>query len=159
MEAAGARKRKGTLGGILLALVLGSFIGAGLYTFDYAEGTSYLSNDPRACVNCHVMRDQYDAWQKGSHHAAATCNDCHVPHDLVGKYATKLEHGYRHSKGFTFQDFHEPIQIKGSSRAVVAENCLRCHQALVREVVSAHGADEVADCLRCHSNVGHGPMK
>jgi hypothetical protein len=31
---------------------------------------SYLSTDPRACVNCHVMNPQYDAWLKsGRRHA------------------------------------------------------------------------------------------
>jgi cytochrome c nitrite reductase small subunit len=152
--------RKGarlTLAGVILAVILGAFAGAGIYTLDYAEGTSYLSSDPRACVNCHIMRDEFDAWQKGSHHAAATCNDCHVPHDFFGKYYTKAEHGYRHSKGFTFQDFHEPIQIKESSQAVVAQNCLRCHEAFVRDITAAH-ADPVgaANCLGCHAHVGHG---
>lgn len=71
--------------GLLLAAVVGVFLGLSASTFTYAEGTSYLSNDPRACVNCHIMREQYDAWQKSLHHANATCNDCHVPHDLVGK--------------------------------------------------------------------------
>jgi cytochrome c nitrite reductase small subunit len=148
-----------TKAGVGLALVLGAFFGAGIYTMDYAEGTSYLSNDPRACVNCHIMRDEFDAWQKSSHHAAATCNDCHVPHDFVGKYYTKAEHGYRHSKGFTFQDFHEPILIKQSSREVVAQNCVRCHTSLVQDIIAGHDALTGADCLRCHAAVGHGPMK
>src|SRR6516165_6995974 len=73
----------------------------------YAEGFSYLSNDPKACVDCHIMREQYDGWQKASHHAVATCNDCHVPHETVPKYWVKAEDGFWHSKGFTHQDFPE----------------------------------------------------
>jgi cytochrome c nitrite reductase small subunit len=138
---------------------LGVFVGLSLNTFDYAEGTSYLSNDPNACVNCHVMRDQFDGWQKAAHHARATCNDCHVPHDLLGKYAVKAEHGFRHSKGFTFQDFHEPIQIKASSLAVVQENCLRCHGGMVSSILAHRPIDEPPDCVRCHAAVGHGPMQ
>jgi hypothetical protein len=65
-------------------------------------------------------------WQKSTHHAVATCNDCHVPHDLIGKYLTKAEHGYRHSKGITFQDFHEPIRITDGSMRIVQHNCVRC---------------------------------
>ena len=72
--------------GLFIAACVGFVLGMGAFTFNYAEGTSYLSNDPAACVNCHIMRDQYDGWRKSTHHAAATCNDCHVPHDLVGKY-------------------------------------------------------------------------
>jgi len=64
------------------------------------------------------MREQYDGWQKTTHHAVATCNDCHVPHDLIGKYMAKVEHGYRHSKGFTFQDFHEPIRSTDKDRVI-----------------------------------------
>jgi cytochrome c nitrite reductase small subunit len=146
--------------GLLLAALFGVFIGVSAYTFNYAEGLSYMSNDPKACVNCHVMRDQFDAWQKMPHHAVAMCNDCHVPHDVVGKYATKIEHGYRHSKGFTFQDFHEPIQITERDRKIVENNCVRCHGEFVAEITGhmANPADEVS-CSRCHSDVGHGPKR
>ena len=76
----------GTSGLPLLACALGGVVlGLSGYTFYYAEGGSYLSNDPKACVNCHVMREQYDGWQKASHHAVATCNDCHTPHAFIPK--------------------------------------------------------------------------
>ena len=35
----------------------------------FAPRATHLLNDPRTCVNCHVMRDQHDAWQNSSHHA------------------------------------------------------------------------------------------
>lgn len=139
--------------GVFLAAGVGVLLGMGGFTFNYAEGTSYLSNDPQACVNCHIMRDQYDGWRKSTHHAAATCNGCHVPHDFVGKYLTKMEHGFRHSWGFTFQNFHEPIRIKESSLSIVEHNCLRCHESLVSEL-AGHG--QFADCARCHAHIGHG---
>ena len=108
---------------LLLVCLVGFLVGLGCYTVYYAEGLSYLSNDPKACVNCHIMRDEYEGWQKASHHAAATCNDCHVPHDLVGKYFAKAENGYHHSKAFTLQDFHEPIMIKETNSAILQQNC------------------------------------
>ena len=40
---------------ILLTGLLGIPVGVGAFTFVYAKGFSYLSPDPRACVNCHVM--------------------------------------------------------------------------------------------------------
>lgn len=153
------RLGSGTRAGLALAAMAGMLVGLALFTFDYAEGTSYLSNDPRACVNCHIMREHYDGWQKASHHAAATCNDCHVPQDFFGKYYIKAEHGYRHSKGFTFQDFHEPIQIKESSLLVVETNCVRCHEGVVRELVGRGVGDRPGDCVHCHSSVGHGPRR
>jgi cytochrome c nitrite reductase small subunit len=103
------------------------------------------------------MREQYDSWQKSSHHAVAVCNDCHVPQDFLGKYWTKAEHGARHSWGFTFQDFHEPIQIKESSLSAVQGNCLRCHQSLVSEITQHSAVERDANnCVRCHRTVGHG---
>lgn len=143
-----------------LAAGLGVMAGMGIFAFDYAEGSSYLSNDPAACVNCHIMRDQFDAWQKSPHHAAATCNDCHVPQNFIGKYATKMDQGYRHSKGFTLQDFHEPIQITQGSLRVVETNCVRCHEALTSEI-RGHGWSEVEgmSCTSCHAGIGHGPRR
>src|SRR5262245_39596013 len=91
---------------LILVLMVGVLAGIGAFTFGYAEGFSYFSPDPRACVNCHVMNEQYDSWQKSPHHAAATCVECHLPHDFVGKYIAKAENGYHHSMAFTLQNFH-----------------------------------------------------
>ena len=41
--------------GVMIALTVGTAAGIGSYTFVYAKGASYLSNDPNACANCHVM--------------------------------------------------------------------------------------------------------
>jgi len=140
-----------------LAVLLGIGTGVGAFTFRYAEGFSYLSNDPKACVNCHIMRDQYEGWQKGSHHAVATCNDCHVPQSFPAKYVAKALNGYHHSRGFTLGDFHEPIQIKPANSQILQDNCLRCHATIVQDVV--HGSTTAADavrCVQCHRHVGHG---
>ena len=67
---------------LVAGIVFGLLVGLGLYTFVYARGASYLTNDPAACANCHVMSEQYDGWLKSSHHAVAVCNDCHTPHNL-----------------------------------------------------------------------------
>ena len=40
---------------IIAACLLGVPAGIGGFTFVYAKGFSYLSTDPRACVNCHIM--------------------------------------------------------------------------------------------------------
>lgn len=145
---------------LVTAILFGVFLGVASHTFFYAKGYSYMLNDPMTCVNCHIMREQYDGWQKASHHAVATCNDCHIPHDLVGKWTTKALNGWHHSKAFTLQNFHEPIQIKSGNAAVLNANCHNCHESFVREI-TAHRVikDEELRCVRCHDDVGHGPAR
>lgn len=170
---------------VAAALLVGAFTGLGIFTFDYAEGTSYLSSDSRACANCHVMQNHYDAWVKSSHSKFAQCNDCHAPHNFVGKWYCKSRNGYFHSKAFTLQNFHEPIMIHDYNRNVVEQNCRRCHQELVHPIdvfprhnstgqnstdqdltildpalldsigLGSTGHEERLSCIRCHADVGH----
>ena len=106
------------------------------------------------------MRDQYDGWQKASHHAVATCNDCHVPHEMVPKYLVKAENGFWHSKGFTLQDFPEPIRLRPVSLNILQTNCVHCHHDLVNDIL-IHGStgSETTNCVHCHAAVGHGPQR
>jgi cytochrome c nitrite reductase small subunit len=135
---------------LALAACLGALSGLSGFTFFYARGPSYLGNDPKTCMNCHVMRRQFDAWNRSSHHAAAKCNDCHTPHNLVGKYFVKGVNGFNHSKAFTLGDFPEPIRIKPFNAAVANANCTRCHQGMV-ERMRPRGLD----CSACHKGMGH----
>lgn len=140
---------------LLLAAVVGGVLGLGGFTFTYAEGYSYFSDDPNACVNCHVMQDVYNGWQNGSHKAFATCNDCHTPHTFPGKYIIKGLNGWNHSVAFTTGGFHEPIRITPLNREVALENCLYCHADLV-VAISHEESQSPTDCLACHAGVGHG---
>jgi cytochrome c nitrite reductase small subunit len=142
---------------LLLAAGVGGVAGLGAFTFGYGEGLSYFSTDPRACANCHIMNEEYRSWTKGPHHQAAKCIECHLPHDFVRKYVAKADNGYRHSKGFTLLDFHEPIQIKPRNSAILQENCMRCHEDFVHEIVRG-GRDrrEESQCVHCHRGAGHG---
>jgi cytochrome c nitrite reductase small subunit len=153
------RNAKGQAGYWLSALcvVVGIAAGVGAFTFRYAEGLSYFSADPKACVNCHIMRSQYDSWQKSSHHGVAVCIDCHLPHGFVQKYLAKAENGYRHSKEFTAQTFHEPIAVQARGREILQENCVTCHESMTREIANApRGELDTVRCVRCHAGVGHG---
>jgi cytochrome c nitrite reductase small subunit len=145
----------------LAAVCVGVVLGLGGYTFWYGEGLSYMSDSPLTCVNCHIMREHYDGWQKASHHNVAVCNDCHTPHNLVGKYLTKAENGIWHSKAFTLQDFHDPLIIRPKNARVLQGACVECHRELA-DTVLGHGTAEdggAAYCARCHAAVGHGPAK
>jgi len=153
---------------LVLACLGGLLVGVAGYTFDYAAGLSYLSSDPKACVNCHIMNDQFDSWRRGPHHAAATCYDCHLPLTFPEKYVAKGRNGWHHSVGFTLQPsstgnpdenlyVREPIRIKDSNSQILQDNCLRCHADLVDEVVrGSTWADDAIRCVHCHRGVGHG---
>lgn len=149
---------------LILCILIGVLAGLGAHTFHFADGLAYMGNDPKSCVNCHIMRDVYDGWQVSTHHNHATCNDCHVPEGGVAKWICKADNGYRHSKGFTFQDFHEPIQITSTNAEILQQNCIRCHKQFVSSVLGApdekgcYPTDSI-NCVRCHQNVGHGPSR
>jgi len=82
------------------------------------------------------------------------------PHDFVGKYLTKAENGYWHSKGFTLNDFHEPITIRASNSTVLQRNCVACHKELVSQMNTHVGNQrKMLDCVSCHRDVGHGPTR
>jgi cytochrome c nitrite reductase small subunit len=151
-----------------LAALLGGLLSLGAYTFVYAQGQSYLLDDPKGCANCHVMQDVYDSWNRSRHHGVAVCNDCHTPHTFLEKYAIKGINGINHSMHFTLDDYPVNIQITGLNARVARDNCIRCHQPLVGNIrtlaghadanivemlTDAHGKD--VDCLRCHHDVGH----
>jgi cytochrome c nitrite reductase small subunit len=155
-----APRRLPRLLALAAAVLTGVLIGAGVFTFAYAEGLSYMSNDPEACVNCHIMNEQYDGWVKGPHKDAATCNDCHVPHRLISKYVAKARNGWHHSSAFTLQDFDEPIRIKPGNAVTLEHNCRTCHQELTADISGHYGSDaEGPECLHCHRDVGHGPSR
>lgn len=160
MKKEALRRRSSKLAwlGLVLSVVIGAAVGMGGFTFAYAKGASYLTDDPAACANCHVMNDQYAGWIKSSHHTVAVCNDCHTPHGFFGKYMSKALNGWHHSVAFTSGDFHEPIQIGPRNREVTEARCRTCHQPVV-EAIDAHadGTDNALSCIRCHKNVGHGP--
>ncbi|MDD3643753.1 MAG: cytochrome c nitrite reductase small subunit [Candidatus Krumholzibacteria bacterium] len=142
----------------LSAAMLGVFAGVSLSTFWYAQGTSYLFDDPATCMNCHVMRDQFDAWNRSSHARSAVCNDCHTPKDFIGKYAVKGINGWHHGSAFTTGGFHEPIRIRPFNREVVIENCVRCHADLSSRMRAFARGDRI-DCTQCHRGTGHEPRR
>ena len=142
------------VGAALAAAMVGIAVGTAGFTFVYAEGASYLTNDPTACANCHVMNEQYDGWIRSSHRSVATCNDCHAPHDLIGKYVTKARNGLAHSVAFTTGDFPETIRIKARNLAVTEGTCRYCHEEMSAAVDGMSGG-EPRSCVSCHSEVGH----
>lgn len=140
---------------LVLAAVIGAFLGLGTFTFTYGEGGSYYSSDPAVCTNCHIMQPHFDAWLKSSHHDVATCADCHLPHRMPDKLVVKADNGFFHSWAFTFDNFHEPIRIKDRNLDLLNRNCLHCHSDIAGQLLRTETHSEDVSCVRCHSQVGH----
>ncbi len=140
---------------LVLGVVAGLLAGLGVFTFGYAKGASYMTNDPQTCANCHVMAEQMAGWRKGSHRSVAVCNDCHTPPGPVAKYATKALNGFWHSWAFTTGWFPDQIQITGRNHAVTESSCSKCHAELVDGIQSSRSHGSKVACLSCHARVGH----
>ena len=152
--------KSSTVSRVVLGIAAGLAIGLGGYTFLYAKGGSYLTNDPSACANCHIMQDYYDAWIKSSHRPVAVCNDCHTPKGFVAKYANKASNGFWHSFAFTSGRFPDPLRIKPHNREITEQACRKCHSEIVDaietpQIETAHEAAPRLSCIRCHASVGH----
>jgi cytochrome c nitrite reductase small subunit len=144
--------------GLVIAAVLsGVLIGVGSYTFLYAKGYSYLTNDPAACANCHVMQDHFDAWTRASHRAVAVCNDCHTPPGLIPKYITKAQNGFWHSFYFTTGRYPDPLRITARNQRVTEAACRKCHAGLTASIDPIHSNSGARglQCASCHNQVGH----
>jgi cytochrome c nitrite reductase small subunit len=149
-----------------VVLLLGVFVGMLGVIFRASRAHSYLSDNPETCVNCHVMAPQYATWFHSRHRLAATCSDCHVPHDnIVRHYAFKASDGARHAFMFTFRLEPQVIRIHAAGQRVVQENCVRCHTATVHatRLDEARGDDARAEegmrCWSCHRETPHGRVR
>lgn len=146
-----------------VAVLLGALVGLTAYTVTISRAYSYLFDDPAACVNCHVMAPHYATWFHSAHREAATCNDCHVPHDNVfNHYLNKAMDGFRHAYVFTLRTEPTIIRLNERAERIVQDNCQRCHEhenhrVSTREVTSASmDAGVGKTCWTCHREVPHG---
>ena len=130
-------------------------LGVGTYTFFYAKGLSYINDNSETCANCHVMEEYLNGWLKSSHKAAAVCNDCHTPHQFIGKYWVKAMNGMHHSYAFTTGFFPDNIQITPGNRRVTEGACRHCHSKIGDQVDRFGHGPKALDCIRCHPSVGH----
>lgn len=144
-------------------ILAGIFIGMAIFTIYLSKAHSYLSDDAQTCVNCHIMSPQYATWSHSSHREAATCNDCHVPqNNIFNHYYFKAKDGMRHATMFTLRLEPQVIHIKTAGAKAVHNNCLHCHENLIRDakveaVNPMHQAiREGRRCVECHREVPHG---
>ncbi len=143
----------------LTSLMLGLII----FLLYVSKAHYYLSDDPEACVNCHIMAPEYATWNHSSHRGKAHCNDCHVPHNtIINKFYFKAKDGLRHASIFTLRNEPQVIFIKEEGAEVVHQNCIRCHSGLLIDpklnatVENYHTKMTDRKCWDCHREVPHG---
>lgn len=136
---------------IYISFLIAGILGMGSFLIHTSKATSYLSDNPKACVNCHIMAPQYATYKHSSHREWAHCNDCHVPHNnIFNKYYFKAKDGLRHATMFTLRLEPQVIFIHEAGQKVVQNNCIRCHSNLLQ-----HQSTERI-CWECHREVPHG---
>ena len=151
-----------------IVAVLSVVAAVGMFAYvGYASNMlSYLSEDPKTCINCHTMNTQYATWQHSSHRGRATCVDCHLPKEsLTDKIFAKSRDGLKHSTAMTFRTY-EDHHIKASADAQkrIQANCIACHREIVSQITansklySTGGVSSQMErkCWSCHRDVPHG---
>lgn len=147
-------------------LLCGIIVGMAFHILRMSNALSYLGDDPRTCINCHVMTPQYITWEHSSHREVATCNDCHVPHNNVfNKYYFKAKDGLYHASIYTLRLEPQAIKMKAASAHAVQNNCIRCHMPQVTDAKMAGWVDDHLEnrigrtCWECHRETPHGRVR
>lgn len=162
MSSAGRQKRNPSGHWLHIACfgAMGAVVGLGVAVAHISRASSYLSDSPETCINCHVMYPQYTTWAHSAHANVAHCNDCHVPHDnLVSHYAFKAKDGLKHAAVFTARAEPQVIRLSKAAVPVVQDNCMRCHTEVVHSVQILSDPDEQRLCWDCHRHTPHGRVR
>ncbi len=102
------------------------------------------------CASCHAMAEQ--AWAHSqSVHAKLSCNECHTPDPLARKLVFKSAAGLRDAVHNSFMTVADVIHAEPNTKAVVQENCRRCHMVTISKVAM----DSKPYCIDCHRSVPH----
>ena len=108
------------------------------------------SESPDFCASCHVMGEEYTAWQHAGAHRRLKCVDCHLPNsNPAAHYMWKSIDGMKDVVFFNSGFVPETITLSGHGEKVVQENCIRCHEATVVRM------DQTRKCWGCHRQLRH----
>ncbi len=144
-------------------------VGMFAYVVHASKMFSYMSEDPKVCINCHTMNTEYATWQHSSHREWTTCVECHLPQEpFIDKIIAKSRDGFKHSYAMTFRTYTgENIRISESAKHRIQANCISCHDEIVSQIMansklyqSAGDSDQIdRKCWSCHRSVPHGTTR
>ena len=153
---------------------------AGAVALFFADRTLEITSSESFCISCHEMRD--NAWpelQETIHFSNRTgtradCADCHVPNDIIGKIARKIE-ALREVYGKMTGIIDTPEKYE-AHRQVMAERvwekmrkndslaCRTCHvnqESILDQQYQwarqehQRGIRENLTCIDCHQGIAH----
>ncbi len=165
-----------TAGGLLLSGII-----AGVIIFGGTSWSMSATSTEEFCVSCHEMEDNAYAELKQTIHynnstgTRATCSDCHVPHNFIGKIFRKIE-AAREVYGSITGIIDTPEKYE-AHRLAMAErvwedmreddsaNCRACHINLEQSLDSQYEwarmnhqkliEDDSLTCIDCHQGIAH----
>ncbi len=138
------------------------------YLVNESKMLSYLSSDPKVCINCHTMNTHYATWQHSSHRETATCVECHLPTDsFVNKMIAKAKDGFNHSVAVTLGSYGNSLRITNDAARRIQDNCISCHEEAVSQMLANSKLYENLEadvqmgrkCWDCHREVPHGTTR
>jgi len=103
------------------------------------------------CAQCHSMMPSAIT-QKRSTHVNLTCNECHLPQNLMSKLPQKAAIGLYDIFAENFADVRLPIAASPGMKDIINANCTSCHAATNQNVASM---ESKRYCTDCHRNVPH----
>lgn len=131
---------------ISLAIMLISF--CILVLLGYHNHTQ-AEQDPKFCLNCHVMRDTYISWQQSSH-SKVDCLKCHKDVSIAG---------------YLYKQFMGVDQLNQVKVTIDDSTCQKCHtDARVvtppTDLIVPHNLHMQMglSCTQCHQTVTHGKI-
>jgi cytochrome c nitrite reductase small subunit len=139
----------------VIAAIAAAVIALGIFVY-VTDAPAYGGTDPATCANCHVMDSQYENWAHAGHSQAATCAECHLPHqNIFAYYIAKARTGMHDVYVFSTGQAPVAIRAKAETQHIIQDNCIRCHQAAVENIMLGPQAFD-RNCWDCHRAVAHG---
>ena len=138
-----------------LKIALAVFVFAAVGMLVAGAGYAY-ADSPQFCGSCHSMTESTASWQ-ASNHKQIRCTDCHLPHqNLAIHLIVKAKTGMNDTYHEVLRDYPANMVLSTQGKAIVNDNCLRCHQSTVENTAMAAGGN---DCIKCHRGLVHGTNK
>lgn len=132
---------------LAVTAVIVIFVGTG---YAYADSSAFCGS------TCHSMQQAHASWQV-SNHKELKCTECHLPQgNLVTKLVTKAKTGMNDTYHEVLKDYPATMKLSLEGKAIVQDNCLRCHKSTVENTGMAAGGQ---DCQKCHRSLVHGTNK